>query len=80
VPAAIYAAVTQESAEAAISFAVRCGGDTDTIGAMAGAIATARFGASTLPERWTSVLEQGPKGRGHVERLGELLLAAARNA
>jgi poly(ADP-ribose) glycohydrolase ARH3 len=80
VPAAIYAAVTQESAEAAISFAVRCGGDTDTIGAMAGAIATARFGASTLPERWTSVLEQGPKGRGHVERLGELLLAAARDA
>jgi ADP-ribosyl-[dinitrogen reductase] hydrolase len=65
-------------AEAAISFAVRCGGDT--IGAMAGAIAAARFGASTLPERWTSVLEQGPKGPPHVERLGELLLAAARDA
>jgi poly(ADP-ribose) glycohydrolase ARH3 len=79
-PAAIYPAVAHESAEAAISFAVRCGGDTDTIGAMTGAIAAARFGASTLPERWTSVLEQGPKGRGHGGRLGELLLAAARDA
>jgi ADP-ribosylglycohydrolase len=77
VPTAIYAAAAHESAEAAITFAVRCGGDTDTIGAMAGAIAGARWGASALPDRWTSALEEGTKGRSHVEGLAERLLAVA---
>ena len=30
------------------------GGDTDTLSAIAGAAAGARFGASHLPERWVS--------------------------
>jgi len=76
VPAAIYSAVANESVEAAITFAVRCGGDTDTIGAMAGAIAAARTGASTIPSRWLDSLEEGPKGRRHVEKLADRLLAA----
>jgi poly(ADP-ribose) glycohydrolase ARH3 len=76
VPAAIYAAATHESVEAAITFAVRCGGDTDTIGAMAGAIAAARSGASAIPARWLDALEQGPKGRSYVERLADELLDA----
>jgi poly(ADP-ribose) glycohydrolase ARH3 len=79
VPAAIYAAAAHESAEAAISFAVRCGGDSDTIAAMAGAIAGARIGASAIPWRWLDALEQGPKGRGHVERLADRLAAARGN-
>jgi poly(ADP-ribose) glycohydrolase ARH3 len=76
VPAAIYAAVAQESVEAAITFAVRCGGDTDTIGAMAGSIAAARAGAGAIPSRWLEALEDGPKGRGYVERLADRLVAA----
>ena len=77
VPAAIYSAAAHESVEAAITFAVRCGGDTDTIGAMAGAIAAARAGATAIPSGWLEALEDGPKGRSHVETLAELLAAAA---
>lgn len=76
VPAAIYAAEAHESVEAAITFAIRCGGDADTIGAMAGAIAAARAGAAAIPKRWLDPLEQGAKGRSYVEGLAERLLAA----
>jgi poly(ADP-ribose) glycohydrolase ARH3 len=76
VPAAIYSAAAHDSVEAAITFAVRCGGDTDTIGAMAGAIAAARAGAGAIPSRWLEELEDGAKGRSHVERLAERLAAA----
>lgn len=73
VPTAVYAAVTHDSFEDAVTFAVRCGGDADTIGAMAGAIAGARNGATAIPARWLDPLEDGPKGRSHVERLAERL-------
>ena len=76
VPAAIYSAAVHESVEHAIAFAVRCGGDTDTLGAMAGAIAAARTGASAIPWGWLDALEDGPKGRSHVERLADRLVAA----
>jgi len=73
VPAAVYAAAAYEHFEQAVSFAVRCGGDTDTIGAMAGAITGARTGASAIPSRWLDALEDGDKGRSYVERLAEQL-------
>ena len=53
---ALYHALTADSAESAIVNAVNEGGDTDTIGAVAGAVAGARFGASALPERWLDAL------------------------
>lgn len=77
VPTAIYAATVNGPPEAAISFAVRCGGDTDTLGAMAGAIAGARAGWTAIPERWLAALENGTKGRDHVTRLADDLFAAA---
>ena len=73
VPTAIYAAVAHSGFEDAVSFAVRCGGDADTIGAMAGAIAGARDGATAIPARWCDPLDDGPKGRSYVERLAEQL-------
>lgn len=67
-----------DSFEQAVTVAVRCGGDTDTVAAMAGAIAGARFGAGSIPSRWHAVLENGERGRDHVHRLaGELATAAA---
>lgn len=75
VPAAIVAAVSQPGFEDAVSFAVRCGGDTDTVGAMAGAIAGARDGARAIPRRWLDALEDGERGRRHVEQLAEALSA-----
>lgn len=38
--------------------AVNRGGDTDTIGAITGAIAGARFGASQLPDRWLTAIDE----------------------
>jgi poly(ADP-ribose) glycohydrolase ARH3 len=80
VPAAIYAATAHDDFESAVSFAVRCGGDTDTIGAMAGAIAGARHGASAIPRRWLDALEDGEKGRRYVERLADELAAVRSGA
>ncbi|ACV11903.1 ADP-ribosyl-(dinitrogen reductase) hydrolase [Halorhabdus utahensis DSM 12940] len=54
---ALYDALTADSAEAAIVSAVNRGGDTDTIGAVAGAVAGARFGAESLPDRWLDPLD-----------------------
>lgn len=54
---ALHDALTSDSAEEAIVTAVNRGGDTDTIGAIAGAVAGARFGADSLPDRWLDALE-----------------------
>lgn len=75
VPAALCAATRAESFEAACTYAVRMGGDADTIAAMAGAVAGARFGASSIPARWLDGLEDGPRGRSYVEALAARLWA-----
>jgi poly(ADP-ribose) glycohydrolase ARH3 len=77
VPTAIFAAASHEGFEEAVSFAVRCGGDTDTLGAMAGALAGAAHGSTSIPARWLDALENGQRGRRYVERLGDSLAATA---
>jgi ADP-ribosyl-[dinitrogen reductase] hydrolase len=57
VQTALLDGLSGESAEDAIVTAVNRGGDTDTIGGIAGAVAGARFGASTLPDRWLTALD-----------------------
>ena len=78
VPTAIFAALAHDDVEQALAFAVRCGGDTDTIAAMTGAIAGARHGASGIPDRWLDALEEGEKGRRHVTHLADRLAEVAR--
>ena len=51
--------------------AVNGGGDADTIGAIAGAIAGARFDRDGLPERWLGELD----GEDELQRLGGELAA-----
>ena len=58
------------SAEEAIVTAVNRGGDTDTIGAIAGSVAGARFGASQLPDRWLSTIDEADE----LESLSDDLL------
>ncbi len=55
---ALHDAFRADDAEAAIVTAVNRGGDTDTIGAVAGAVAGARFGAQGLPERWLETIDE----------------------
>jgi poly(ADP-ribose) glycohydrolase ARH3 len=67
--AAIYSALAHATFEAAVCFAVTLGGDTDTVAAMTGAIAGARYGARSIPRRWLDALENADRGRDHVARL-----------
>jgi ADP-ribosyl-[dinitrogen reductase] hydrolase len=48
---------------------VNRGGDADTIGAVTGAVAGARFGAAGLPDRWLEVLDK----REELEQFAESL-------
>ncbi len=69
--AAFWAIAHRDSAEEAIVAAVSMGDDTDTTGAVAGALAGAHYGVEALPERWRSVLEP----REELVSLAERLLA-----
>ncbi len=66
VPPALGAFLWADSAREAMVLAVSLGGDTDTIGAMAGALAGAFWGLEGLPPHWLQELENGPQGRDYV--------------
>ena len=63
------AAFGQPDLESAIVFAVNLGGDADTNGAVAGALAGARFGASAIPARWLEPLRLHERIGGLANRL-----------
>jgi len=73
VAAALYSAVANDCFEAAVPFAVRLGGDTDTVAAMAGAVTGAREGRRAIPARWLEALEDSHRGRTHVHSLAARL-------
>jgi len=74
VPAALYAFLARpDRFEAAVSYAVRLGNDTDTVGAMCGAIAGAYHGASAIPSYWTAAMENGETGRDYITALANRL-------
>ncbi len=50
---------------------VLCGGDTDTIAAMSGALCGALVGESALPAEWLYRLENGPKGADYMRALAD---------
>ena len=61
----------------ALDAAVRGGGDTDTVAAIAGGLLGAVYGASAVPAEWRRVLhgwpgssDPGPGGAGHPNREG----------
>ena len=68
--AGLYYGLTAASAKAAIVQAVNSGGDTDTIGAIAGTVAGARFGAADIPNQWTEAIEESDR----IKRLAQRLL------
>jgi ADP-ribosylglycohydrolase len=74
VPAALAAAVSEPSFEAAVLAAVNAGGAADTIGAITGALAGAASGASGIPQR----LIDGLEGRIYISLAAPWLYKAAR--
>ena len=70
VPTAIYCfAKHHESYAKAVLYAISLGGDTDTIGAMTGAIAGAYHGIENIPNAWKQKLEK----RDYIEKLANKL-------
>jgi ADP-ribosyl-[dinitrogen reductase] hydrolase len=62
---ALWAARTAESFHDAMVKAVNLGGDTDTVAAIAGVMAGARFGYQAIPSRWSTYVHgsvDGPDG------------------
>ncbi len=64
---------TASSFDEALVWAVNCGGDADTNGAVAGALLGTRFGEDAIPERWRSVVREAEE----LGTLAERLLRAA---
>src|SRR6266511_5726277 len=69
----LHAFFTTRGFEACVVDAVNRGGDADTTGAIAGAIAGAYYGEEQLPTRWLRRLD--PAVREEIERLSERLVA-----
>jgi len=70
VPAAIYSFLSHpDSFEEAVIYAISLGGDTDTIGAMTGAISGAYLGIEAIPGRWQERLENREYLTGLAEQL-----------
>ena len=57
--------------------AVGLGGDADTVGSMAGALAGALHGSAWLPPRWLDTAENRDYAEGVARRLAELDLYAS---
>jgi poly(ADP-ribose) glycohydrolase ARH3 len=72
VPLALFAFVSgYPSFEGVVTRAIEHGGDTDTIGAMAGALIGAATGAAAIPGPWLDNLENAQRGRDHVVALAD---------
>ena len=74
--AALWAVASHDSPDDAIVAAVNLGNDADTTGAVAGALAGARWGAAALPARWLDVLVD----RDELTGVADALLALGQRA
>ena len=68
----LWAATTPLNFEDALIALVNAGGDTDTNGALAGAVLGARYGASAIPPRWISHVAERERLIDLAERLAGL--------
>ena len=65
----LWTAAAQLSFEESLTAVVNAGGDTDTNGALAGAVLGARYGASAIPLRWRTYIGQKERLADLAERL-----------
>jgi hypothetical protein len=57
IPACLFILMTSDSFEEAVTDVINLGGDTDTAGAILGAIAGAHYGVDAIPRRWLDGLQ-----------------------
>ena len=74
VPVAIYAWLrNSENFRAALTEAINCGGDTDTVGAILGALCGATLGKSGIPAEWIDNIAEWPRSTRFIESVAEKL-------
>lgn len=73
-PVAIYAWM-RDGADfrTALVSALNCGGDTDTVGAVVGALAGASGGNRCIPDEWLDAIVEWPRSRPVIERIADRL-------
>jgi ADP-ribosyl-[dinitrogen reductase] hydrolase len=77
VPVALYAWMRHhEDFEKALTSALDCGGDTDTVGAIVGALAGASLGGDAIPKVWEDALQDWPISRARLESAASALASA----
>lgn len=69
VGAALWCLLRSESLEETLVSAVGLGGDTDTTGAVAGALAGAYYGVEAIPTRWRDAVQYGDEITQMADRL-----------
>ena len=75
VPVAIYAWLCHPmDFRAALTSALDCGGDTDTVGAIVGALAGATGGKNCIPNEWLDRIWEWPCSSSVIERITDRLL------
>jgi len=65
-----------EDYQHAVLDVIQCGGDTDTLGSIAGAIVGSRVGQEGIPQEWLAGLAEWPRGAKWIEGLGKYLAKA----
>ena len=79
VPVAIYAWYRHfGSFEDTVSAVLDCGGDTDTVGAIAGALAGAVVGEQGIPSDWINGIRDWPRGTGFFRAVADRLVENGR--
>lgn len=74
VPVAIYAAVRQRTDfSSALTEVIACGGDTDTVAAITGALVGARVGVAGIPQAWRDNIVEFPRSLALLQRVAEKL-------
>lgn len=77
VPVALYAWLRHPGDfRAALTTALDCGGDTDSVGAVVGALAGCQGGASAIPAEWRDAIWEWPRTVGLLPVLAERLARA----
>ncbi len=76
VPLAIYGFIKHRGDfRATVSALLDCGGDTDTVGAIAGALVGASVGEAGIPREWVAGVADWPLSRRYLRRLAAALCA-----
>jgi ADP-ribosyl-[dinitrogen reductase] hydrolase len=74
VPVAIYAALRHpDDFSSAITDVVSCGGDTDTMAAITGALVGARVGVAGIPNEWHARIAEYPRSIKILQHIGDRL-------